>query len=181
MNIKSFILILVTLLFNISLSLSTSSSSKELSRGWGEDIKWISITDAYRVAKELNKPVMTIIWKSWCGSCKALKPLIAESEAFLKLSTKFVMVNAGDDEEPTSEDYKIDGGYIPRIYFSNSDAKVMKDIVNVGGNAKYLYYYSDVDSILRSMTTVLNQLKDGKVLEVDVDTDTGVEENRLDL
>jgi len=179
MNIKSFILILVTLLFNISLS--TSSSSKELSRGWGEDIKWISITDAYRVAKELNKPVMTIIWKSWCGSCKALKPLIAESEAFLKLSTKFVMVNAGDDEEPTSEDYKIDGGYIPRIYFSNSDAKVMKDIVNVGGNAKYLYYYSDVDSILRSMTTVLNQSKDGKVAQVDVDTDTGVEENRLDL
>ena len=86
MNNKRFILILFTLLLDISLS--SSSTSKELSRGWNEDVKWISILDAFRVAKELNKPVMTIIWKSWCGSCKALKPLIAESEAFVKLSTK---------------------------------------------------------------------------------------------
>ena len=143
-----------------SSSSSSSSISSSLSRGWGDNVKWVSITDAFRVSKEENKPVMTIIWKSWCGSCKALKPLVAESEDFATLASEFVMVNAGDDEEPASEDYKLDGGYIPRIYFSNTDAHVMKDIVNVGGNAKYLYYYSDVNSIIRSMKTVLQRFND---------------------
>lgn len=69
------------------------------------------------------------------------------------------MVNAGDDEEPDSEDYRIDGGYIPRLFFSDSNANVMKDVVNVGGNAKYLYYYSDVNSIIQSMKTVLNRFR----------------------
>ena len=32
----------------------------------------------------------------------------------LDLSAKFVMVNAGDDDEPSEELYKPDGGYIPR-------------------------------------------------------------------
>ena len=32
----------------------------------------------------------------------------------LDLSAKFVMVNAGDDDEPSEEVYKPDGGYIPR-------------------------------------------------------------------
>jgi protein-disulfide reductase (glutathione) len=141
---------------------SSSSISSSLSRSWGDKVKWVSITDAFRVSKEENKPVMTIIWKSWCGSCKALKPLVAESEDFATLASEFVMVNAGDDEEPASEDYKLDGGYIPRIYFSDTNAHVMKDIVNVGGNAKYLYYYSDVNSIIRSMKTVLQRFNDQK-------------------
>ena len=34
----------------------------------------------------------------------------------LDLSAKFVMVNAGDDDEPSEEVYKPDGGYIPRWY-----------------------------------------------------------------
>ena len=34
----------------------------------------------------------------------------------LDLSAKFVMVNAGDDDEPSEEVYKPDGGYIPRWF-----------------------------------------------------------------
>ena len=154
----------VTLLFCAFVQAATSSNiinsnSLSLSRGWNDKVSWVPIADAYRIAKEENKPVFTLIWKSWCGSCKALKPLVAESEAFAKLASEFVMVNAGDDEEPDSEDYRIDGGYIPRLYFSDSNANVMKDVVNVGGNAKYLYYYSDVNSIIQSMKTVLNRFR----------------------
>ena len=38
----------------------------------------------------------------------------ANPHQILELSAKFVMVNAGDEDEPKEDIYKPDGGYIPR-------------------------------------------------------------------
>jgi protein-disulfide reductase (glutathione) len=103
-----------------------------------------------------------VIWKSWCGACKSLRPRFAESEAIQQLADKFVMVNTVDDEEPTDEKYKKDGSYIPRIYFADSNGEVFSDVVNSGGNPQYAFYHSEPDSIAKSMATVADRVASSK-------------------
>ncbi len=77
---------------------------------------------------------------------KGLKPLLAESKMFEHMSKKFVMVNALDDEEPSDPLYAPDGGYIPRILFFNPQGELQDDIINVGGNERYKYFYTNAES-----------------------------------
>merc|ERR1719419_1059564 len=97
------------------------------SNGWHENIDWLSLEEAQEQSIIQSKPIMMIVHRSWCGACKRLKPLVAESEEVAKLSKNFLMVNTM--EEPDEEFYKPDGGYIPRIFFIK-DGEVVKDIYN---------------------------------------------------
>lgn len=83
--------------------------------GFGSAFAWIeSLDEAVNEAKEREAPLMLIIHKSWCGACKALKPKFASSEPLQQFSRHFVMVNLMDDQEPAGDEYRPDGGYIPR-------------------------------------------------------------------
>eukprot|EP00750_Incisomonas_marina_P008550 INCI15512.3.p2 GENE.INCI15512.3~~INCI15512.3.p2 ORF type:complete len:164 (-),score=35.58 INCI15512.3:519-1010(-) len=127
------------------------------SNGWNDNIDWVAVSDATAVAKETGKPIMTVIHKSWCGACKALKPQFAASEEIEALSSNFVMVNALDDDEPKGEGWKPDGGYIPRIIFSDSSGEIHPEI-HEGPNPKYLYFYSSPAPIVKAMNSALSAL-----------------------
>ena len=71
------------------------------------------------------------------------------------------MINAKEGEEPMDEPkLNIDGAYIPRVIFLDSEANVLTDVSNEKGNPKYLYYHMDANSIAESMKKVLNIFKD---------------------
>lgn len=145
------------LVAGVALLAGLPASTAAPSNGWNDDIEWVAVGDAAGVAKDSGKPIMTVIHKSWCGACKALKPKFAASTEIAELSKQFVMVNAMDDDEPAGDEYKPDGGYIPRILFSDSAGAVHPEL-HEGPNAKYAYFYSDAAQIVAVMKSALAAL-----------------------
>ncbi|XP_066927374.1 uncharacterized protein [Clytia hemisphaerica] len=123
-----------------------------LGRGFGEYIDWVAYPRALELCKEKNMPMMLIIHKTWCGACKSLKPTIKDSRPIWELSKYFIMVNTEDSEEPHDEQYFIDGGYYPRIYFLDSQGKVHHDLHNRDpAFLKYKFSFAYEEQILQTM------------------------------
>ena len=106
----------------------------------------------------VNKPGMLVMHKSWCGVCKALGPQFANSNEIQNLANNFVMINVQDDDDPNDAAYQIDGAYIPRIYFLDSQGKPMAQYTS--GNPNYRYFYSSPSEIAAAMRHVLQDWTD---------------------
>jgi len=145
--------------FNTAASLifGTLSAASDYARGWGKNIKWVSLKEGQRLAKESNKPAMIVIHKTWCRACKALKPRFAASSEISKLSNDFIMINVEDDEEPKQAEFKPDGGYIPRILFMDPAGNVLPEQTNPN-SSQWKYFYGETQSILESMRRVLKTM-----------------------
>ena len=143
----------LVLIFLLTLILSSRASD---SNGLGDNIEWRSWTEGKSIAKETGKPLMVVLHKSWCPACKSLKPKFAASKSIEKLSSQFVMVNAKEGEQPMDEPrFNIDGQYIPRIIFLDSNENVLADVINEDGNPQYKYYHMNAESIVQSMKKVI--------------------------
>eukprot|EP00244_Chara_vulgaris_P012141 TRINITY_DN6292_c0_g1_i2.p1 TRINITY_DN6292_c0_g1~~TRINITY_DN6292_c0_g1_i2.p1 ORF type:complete len:193 (-),score=41.98 TRINITY_DN6292_c0_g1_i2:89-667(-) len=130
--------------------------------GLNPAIEWNSPKDLTAEFLASNtKPIMTIIHKKWCGACRHLKEELSKDDAddFVKLSEEWVMVDGGDDDEPKADEYAPDGGYIPRIIFSESNGKVRNDIIcQFGGNPSYKYFYHSLHQVTETMKYARNVL-----------------------
>ena len=130
------------------------------SNGLGDHIDWQTWSKGLSLAKVNQKPLMVILHKSWCPACKSLKPKFEGSKTIEKLSARFVMINAKEGEEPIEDPkFNIDGGYIPRVIFLDSESNVLADIINESGNPQYKYYHMNAESIIKSMQKVLQLVK----------------------
>nr|KAI8754382.1 thioredoxin domain-containing protein 12-like isoform X2 [Biomphalaria glabrata] len=137
---------------------------------WGKNIKWVTMKEAQKLAKEQNKPTMILVTKTWCRACKALRPKFASHPEIEKMSSEFIMVNMEDEDEVKNPDLQPDGTYFPRILFLDSEGNVLTDVYNKEGSNQhghlmknimykksgaYKYYYPDPKSIVDSMNEVL--------------------------
>ena len=90
---------------------------------------------------------------------------IKVSSIYLKaidLAQDFVMVNLGDANAPDDQKFKIDGSYVPRIYFLKPDGSVLPDFYNKHGNPKFKYYYHSMDNLVDVMWDVMEESKSKK-------------------
>merc|ERR1711976_341958 len=134
--------VLAVLLVCFALFVLYSSANPIPARGWNDNIEWYSWEEGLKVAKASQKPMMVVLHKTWCGACKRLKPDFAANKEIEALSKKFVMVNAEDDEAPhDNQAFAHDGGYIPRVYFCDSDGVPDYSIYNTEGSPQYKYFY----------------------------------------
>jgi protein-disulfide reductase (glutathione) len=129
-------------------------------QGFNTNIAWTDDLEAgLSQAVASGKPAFVLIHKTWCGACKRLKSVFVESKEIEELSKAFVMVNLEDDQEPSDDKWKPDGGYIPRILFVSPKDRSIMNVINEGGNPQYKYYYASADQITASMKAALAQAK----------------------
>ena len=70
---------------------------------FGSRIQWYNFQDGMKAVKELDKPGIVIIALSWSGASKGLGKRIAQDDKVYELSKQFVMILAGDEDEPEDE------------------------------------------------------------------------------
>merc|ERR1711963_847860 len=108
-----------------------SSEGNVLSNGFGDEIEWKPWSEALDLAKKTEKPILVLLHKTSCPACKSFKTVFAKSKEILELSSKFIMVNAKFGQDPSNEPkLAIDGKYVPRIIFMNSQGDVLEEVIN---------------------------------------------------
>ena len=70
---------------------------------FGNQYEWRSFTDGMKEIAEKNKPGVVIIYKNWCGACRALGKRVSNDERLLEFSKRLVMILAADADEPEEE------------------------------------------------------------------------------
>ena len=99
---------------------------------------------------------MVILHKSSCPACRSFKPVFANSQEIHEMSVNFVMVNAQFGQEPSADEkFNVDGKYVPRIIFLDSQSNVLKDVINSHGNPKYKYFHQTAQSVIYAMKLAL--------------------------
>ncbi len=139
--------------FEFATSESEEKATADKSNGLGEAVDW---TDWDSALDDGSKPLMVILHKTWCPACKSLKPKLAESKEFARLSRSFSMINGAEgDKIHDIEKLTIDGQYVPRIHFLDQEGNLLPDIYNEDGNPNYKFYYYTEESVVKAMQRAL--------------------------
>lgn len=86
-----------------------------------KSIKWHEyLTEALKLARENNKPVMVDTYTSWCGWCKKMDKETFADQSIIELSSSFVCLRVNPEEDETfSSKYTIKD--FPTVIFLKSD------------------------------------------------------------
>ncbi|EEB19223.1 thioredoxin domain-containing protein 12 precursor, putative [Pediculus humanus corporis] len=95
--------------------------------------------------KASKQPGMIMIYKSWCPVCTELKNKMTNSREIDHLN----------EDEPDSQAYSPDGGYIPRIFFTNPNGNILYEIFNTKGDPRYKYFYTTDAELIPNMRKVI--------------------------
>lgn len=104
-----------------------------------EGIDWLTLESALDDASSSEKKIMLVLHSEGCGACDDYSKLFREGAvAIASKDLLMVLVDDGVNED-ISEKYSLDGSYVPRTYFLNSDGSVMD--VRVGKEGDRFQYY----------------------------------------
>lgn len=123
---------------------------------WGGSVEWATYEEGLARARAESKPMMVVVYAEWCPKCRALAPVFARPDV-AELTKKLVMVRQDHDEDPAwlkpyNDKY---GGYVPRIFFFDSNGKVREDVTS--GHPRYPFFYAagHIEFLKRSMRTAI--------------------------
>ena len=121
--------------------------------GFGSAIAWRGLSEGFKDAASLGKPIMLLVHASWCSRCKALQPAFSDPE-LVALSRDFVMINVAQDAEPESLRHGPDGTYIPRVLFFDPSGKLDASLLNPT-RQRFKYFFMPQDDLVGAMRRAL--------------------------
>ncbi|KAF6200943.1 hypothetical protein GE061_005390 [Apolygus lucorum] len=125
-----------------------SAEAPDRALNWGTKILWhTTLKEAEEVSAKTNKPVMVIIYHEYCPSCKMIIPRLTQDDQIVELSKQFTVVALHDTK--AEDTMKVDGGYIPRIYFMAPNGQVLNKFYNIYGNPKFKFIDVVLVQVLR--------------------------------
>ena len=141
----------------VTLSTSTVLSAPQDGGGinWPKSVKWVSFSEGQSLAASSQKPMMVLVYASWCKQCKALAKAMSSPE-FVKASAAFVMVLTDHDDKTQGLTYYTPNlTYVPRIFFMQPNGELWVELQS--GNTRYPYFYQpkNLSSLLTNMRTSL--------------------------
>jgi thiol:disulfide interchange protein len=129
---------------------------RDSSETWNAaQIDWLSYDDGVRRATQQNKPIVLVVYTTWCPHCRNFSHVFDDPRVVAR-ARDFVMVRIDSDAQPdVAGKYARDGGYIPRTYFLAPDGTANTAIHT--SNPRYQYFYDEHDPspLLASMDAEL--------------------------
>ncbi len=123
----------------------------------GAAIAWRTPTEGLAEAQRTGKPMMLVLFTTWCPHCKNYSKLFDDPRV-AEAAKGLVMVRTdADKDEATSNKYQPDGGYIPRTFFLKADG-AMADIKAHEGKFAYFYDERDPAPLLAAMARAKREL-----------------------
>ena len=105
-----------------------------------EAIDWLTLESALDDASNSKKKIMLVLHSEGCGACDDYSKLFREGAVAIASKDLLMVLIDDDADEDISEKYSLDGSYVPRTYFLNSDGSVMDVRVGKEGD-RFQYYY----------------------------------------
>jgi hypothetical protein len=107
---------------------------------WQGPVAWLDFPTALQRAKAEGRSVCVVVYANWCPKCRALAPQFKQAP-LADASKQVLMVLANHDERPEWLERQLGdtANYVPRLYFLDSQGKVMSDLVS--GNEKFPHFW----------------------------------------
>ncbi|HEY2513571.1 MAG TPA: thioredoxin family protein [Polyangiaceae bacterium] len=122
-----------------------------------EAIDWKAYDSALKLARKENKPVLLVVYTTWCPHCKNYSHVFDDPRVVDK-ARSFEMVKVDSDASPeVAGKYTPDGGYIPRTFFLAPDGTLSADIHPARPRFQYFYDEQDPSGLLAAMDTALTR------------------------
>ena len=136
-------------------SVAGAAPRQKIDFKWPSAVQWVSFAEGQSLAASTNKPMLILVYASWCKQCRALAKALDTSE-FIQAAKAFVMVLAdhdNDDEGLTYYTPKL--SYVPRIFFMQPNGEFWAAMQS--GNVRYPYFYTpkNLSILMKNMRTSL--------------------------
>ena len=108
-----------------------------------KQIEWQPYALGLKAAAREHKPIVLVFYTDWCPHCHNYSRVFHDPRV-VEASRAFVMIRIERDGDPElSQEYVLDGDYIPRTFFLLPSADVIKQLHS--GNTDFRYFLDEYE------------------------------------